>query len=549
MLLLVLGACSSAGSRGGGSALPDPPRFDAADEGLYCNIGEKAGIADQPFFGRGVSFSDVNGDGADDVFVGNTDGRNAEHFGTSALYLNKGDGTYKRTDVGISPEDLYLTWGGAFGDFDNDGAPDILITNGGYSGQSNVALYRNEMKSKGRFVNVSEKSGIKAALGERQWWASAWDDYDADGSIDFAVVSLGDPIHVMHNNGDGTFSDATADLGITGDHRDAHNPVWIDFDGDNDRDLFIPDMEFSENMTRLYENRVRDGRGFVDVTEKLKDVFAESPGIFAAAAADFNQDGFDDLYLGRWSLQDLVLVSDGTGGFTAHGKDVGIDKKVAPITLDNRAEQSENSMGLNAANFDGGPPKVFLGTGNPEFAFEDIVLCTKLDSENPAGFRFEKCSEPFIRGQGSTFGHGMAFSDTDNDGDTDVIWAVGGHPERGEKQTSADPRQWTSYFESRTNAGPHTASLVLRGRSGGTDAFGARIKSVSDGLTRYDTIRSMQGFASQNSQTIIVDTGKSGTADVEITWPTGKKTQARVEVGTRTVIDEDGGVESAPRRG
>lgn len=550
VIALGLGACGGDPAKPGpgGTSADDPPKFAAAKDGLYCNIAEEAGLQDRAFFGRGVSFSDVDLDGDDDVFVANTDARKEENFGTSAFYLNNGQGRFERKDVGFSVDDLFSTWGASFADYDNDGDPDALITNGGYTSHSNVALYRNEMRDSGRFVNVSEASGVKAAFPDRQYWASAWDDYDGDGQVDFVVVSLGNPIQIMHNNGDGTFSDATDALGINDPHVDAHNPVWFDYDRDGDRDLFVPDMEFVTNHSQLYENRVREGRGFVNVTaEKLGTAITSQPGVFAVAAADFNQDGLDDLFLGRWSLQDLVLVSHGKDGFTAHGTDVGLNKKTMPITLDNRADQDENSMGLNAANFDGDGVKVFMGTGNPEFAFDDIVWCSKLDPSNPAGFVFERCSEPFIKGQGATFGHGMAFSDTDRDGDTDIVWAHGGHPERGEKQAAGEVRQWTSYFESRTDAGLRTASVFLVGDRSGTDAFGARVKSTADGVTHYDMVRTMHGFSSQNSKWLVIDTGKSGVADLEIAWPSGKTTTAQVKVQTSNILHEDGGVESSPR--
>lgn len=525
-----------------------PPKFQAAKDGLYCNIAEESGLHDQPFFGRGVSFSDVDLDGDDDVFIANTDGRKSPNFGTSAFYLNDGQGKYQRRDVGFEVDDLYATWGASFADYDSDGDPDALITNGGYTGQSNVALYRNDMRETGKFVNVSASSGVSAAFHPKQYWASSWDDYDSDGHLDFVVVSLANPITIMHNNGDGTFSDVTELLGIRDPHVDAHNPVWFDFDGDSDRDLFVTDMEFVTNHSQLYENRVREGRGFVNVTgERLGHLLDGSPGVFAAAAADFNQDGLDDLFLGRWSLQDYVILGKQTGPLPAYGQEIGLAKKVAPIALDNRVDQSENAMGLNAATFDGGAVKVFVGTGNPEFPFEDIVWCSRPDSSNPAGVVFERCSEPFVKGQGVTFGHGMAFSDTDRDGDTDVIWAHGGHPERGERQSKGEVRQWTSYFESRTDAGLHTATVLLVGEASGSDAFGARLKATANGITRYDTVRSMHGFSSQNSKVLLVDTGEGGIADIEIRWPSGKTTRAQIRKQTFSKLYEDGRVESSPR--
>lgn len=561
--VLLLSACTNATRAGGANPVPagiaDPPRpaAECAPTAEYCNVAEEAGIADVARYGRGVAFADVDQDGDDDIFIADTDERLHTPYGVSSIYLNRGDGSYERVDAGLDESDLFATWGAAFGDYDNDGAPDLLITNGGFTAASNVALYHNDMVTKGRFTKATDSSGIGRVLREDNWWGGSWADYDLDGWNDFVVVPINGRIRAFHNNRDGTFSDETERLGLATEQVGAKSPVWFDMDSDRDPDLFIPDVDVFTDRNSLYENRVPEGGGFVEVgDERIGNIWPDRPGgVFAAAVADFNQDGFDDLYLGRWTWQDLVLVNDGRGFFEAYGREVGIDKQTKstspledPEVWTGKADESENTMGLGVSNFDGDLPKVFVGTGNPNYAFDDIVYCTRLDQTSPAGFRFERCSQDFVAGQGPTRAHGAAFSDIDNDGDTDAVWSLGGHPEgHVEGEPFVDTRQWPSLFKSRKQV--MTATLSLRGMESGSDAFGARVRTTAGGITRYDTVRCLQGFSSQNSHSILVPTDASGTAEVSISWPAGGSTTLSVKAGTWSTVYESGAVETRPRAG
>lgn len=174
--VVLMTACTNPARTGGETsalpAVPDPPRpvVECSATAEYCNVAEEAGIADVPKYGRGVSFADVDGDGDDDVFIADTDERLHVPYGVSSIYLNQGDGSYERADVGLDEADLFATWGGSFGDYDNDGLPDLLITNGGFTTGSNVALYHNDMKTKGKFTKVTDSSGVGPALREDYWW-------------------------------------------------------------------------------------------------------------------------------------------------------------------------------------------------------------------------------------------------------------------------------------------------------------------------------------------------------------------------------------------
>ncbi len=176
-LLVLLVSASCTGKSGGAQqpalpSLPDPPRpvVTCTPSAVFCNVAADAGLQDVPRYGRGVSFADVDRDGDDDVFIADTDERTHRPYGVSSIYLNRGDGTFERADLGLDEADLFATWGGAFGDYDNDGYPDLLITNGGFSRSSTVALYHNDLASSGKFTRVTDSSGIARTLREDVWW-------------------------------------------------------------------------------------------------------------------------------------------------------------------------------------------------------------------------------------------------------------------------------------------------------------------------------------------------------------------------------------------
>src|SRR5215510_7039305 len=142
---------------------PTFPEFSCLPDMAYCNRAVEAGIHTVKRYGRGSAFVDIDGDGWDDLFLADTDNRwEPNNYGVSMFFINKHDGTFTpipATELGIDSRDLLSTWNGSFADYDNDGDPDLLLANGGYTGNSNLALYENRLNEGGKFVSVTSASG------------------------------------------------------------------------------------------------------------------------------------------------------------------------------------------------------------------------------------------------------------------------------------------------------------------------------------------------------------------------------------------------------
>ncbi|MDX1440463.1 MAG: VCBS repeat-containing protein, partial [Rubricoccaceae bacterium] len=169
-ILVAIGLASALGWAGAQSTDPEIaktptfPDFACPPEAEYCNQASEAGMQIVRRYGRGTAVADINLDGWDDVFMADSDNRWDERgYGLSMFFVNKKDGTFAAipaTALGIADRDLVATWNGSFGDYDNDGDPDLLIANGGYSATSNLALYENRIPQSEGFVSVTDPSGI-----------------------------------------------------------------------------------------------------------------------------------------------------------------------------------------------------------------------------------------------------------------------------------------------------------------------------------------------------------------------------------------------------
>jgi len=501
----------------------------------YIESSDAVGLGDVIGYGRGAAFVDIDGDGFDDLFVADTDDRHrTDDFGVSQMYLNKQDGTFEPVDIGINSEDLIGTWVGSFADYDRDGDPDLLIARVEVTMASSLAFYENRMSTHNRFVDVTSASGIAGSttrLDDSFWWGVAWADYDNDGWLDVIITRRNSSALLLHNEGDKTFTETGMALGINIENMlDSKNPVWFDFDEDGDQDLYIAGMQ----VHAFYENRVNAGEGFKDITDllELNALTGEPPTVFAAITADFDQDGHEDLYLGRWGVQDYILFGDGNGNFRALGSEIGLDAITEYTSV-----AYENTMGLGIGDLhDDGYPDVMIGTGAPSYTGADIVYC------NEGNRSFSRCTDLLIDQDDDhrqTRAHGVVFADVDRDGYTDFFWNLGGHPPFDKQFSQEDTRETNKFYKRDTSERSSSAWVTLQGTTSNIDAIGSRVEvTYENNEKRYYFIHSTTGFQSQNSKELLIPLFGFDQARLEITWPRGNKSQHVITSGVNHRIIE-----------
>ncbi len=305
-----------------------------APEPLFTDITKAAGLASFRQFqgprssqlpedmGSGVAWGDFDNDGFDDLFVvsggGSLDLPDSE-LAPSVLYRNLGDGRFEK--VNGFPELRIRGMGAAWGDYDNDGRLDLVVTS-----YDRIYLFHNN--ADGTFTDISHITGLDHYRGF--WSGVSWGDYNRDGYLDLYVCGyvkykreeqnaiasstqfgLEVPFTLnpasfepernllFRNNGNGTFTEIAKELGVDNPDGRSLSALWHDFDGDGWPDLYVAN-DISEN--KLYLNR--HGK-FVDAGRSAW--VEEYRGSMGLAAGDFDRDGDDDLFISHWIAQGYAL--------------------------------------------------------------------------------------------------------------------------------------------------------------------------------------------------------------------------------------------------
>ena len=197
--------------------------------------------------GRGALWADYDNDGFMDLVIVNLSPTN------NFLYHNNRDGTFTRVLTNVITTDSWPVGaqGGAWGDYDNDGLPDLFITdNGGVRNH----LYHNN--GHGCFTNIASGPELQP-LSDGGSFGCSWGDYDNDGYLDLFVCGNNGVNGLYHNNGDGTFTQTTNVPPPNGDGPDfvCHSIAWADYDNDGFLDLFLTrSSELTDVPNLLYHN-------------------------------------------------------------------------------------------------------------------------------------------------------------------------------------------------------------------------------------------------------------------------------------------------------
>ena len=463
-------------------------------------------------------------------------------------------------------------------DYNNDGLLDLFFVNGGRINSPMRTpedfdrrdprywnrLYRQNRD--GSFTDVTEQAGLANAGDGNYGMGVAVGDYDNDGYPDLYVTSYGKNI-LYHNNGDGTFTDVTAKAGVAGGGWSV-SAGFFDYDNDGKLDLFVtrymdwdtahskdcggnyhtycPPGEFPRTTNILYHNR-GDGT-FEDVSQRSGIAAKKGHGL-GVAFADYDGDGFTDIFVANDGMQQYLFHNNGNGTFTEVGMEAGAALNVDGGPL--------SGMGVVFQDYDNdGRPDIIVTTlprqtyavfhndGNGSFSDQGLQTGVRMlsgvtsgwgvgleDFDNDGqkdlfviqghvldnvekidpslhyleppllalnrGGRFERSdawSDALISGRGAAFG------DLNNDGWIDVVTtALGQRPQ---------------VFMNR-GGNAKWLTVTLRGTRSNRDGLGARVQV--NGQTRFATTAG--SYESANDKRLHFGLGSAKTAKVEVFWP------------------------------
>jgi len=506
--------------------------------------------------GSGVGLIDYDNDGWLDIYMVNgstfkaLDGK--EEAPHAALFHNNHDGTF--TDVASKAGVTNDRWGfgAAIADYDNDGWPDILVTNWGKN-----RLYHNNHD--GTFTDVAEKAGV--TLGN--WSAGAtWGDYDGDGRLDLFISGYvhfdrdnlpyehtkatgfsycefrgepvmcgpknleGEPDHLFHNNGDGTFTDVSAKAGVS----DAANkyygitPVFVDVNGDGRPDLVVAN---DSTLSYLYLNRgdgtFEDssyGTGF-GLNEDGREVAA-----MGVAVGDYMNNGLLDFAVSDFSDESKLLFrNQGKGGFNEVSMRSGIGKVSIPFLgwgdgfLDYDNDGWLDLMFVNGHIY---PAADRLDWGT-SYAQRSLLFHNDHDG------RLSEVQP--VKGTALAeviSGRGAAFGDLFNDGRIDVVISqMDGAPVLL-RNINPDHHHWVEL-------------KLVGGAKSPRDGVGATAYLSANGMRQRQDVISGGSYASSNDPRLHFGLGDSTDAgSLEIHWPSGAKETVKIPAVDRIYTVTEG---------
>jgi enediyne biosynthesis protein E4 len=488
--------------------------------------------------GSGVALIDYDSDGWLDVYLVNgstykaLDGQETPPH--AALFHNNHDRTF--TDVSAKAGVTNDRWGFgvAIGDYDNDGWPDIFVANFGKN-----RLYHNNHD--GTFRDVAEKAGV--TLGN---WSdgATFGDYDGDGRLDLFVSGYvhadvknqpspwdgstvpafcqmrgepvecgprglpGEPDHLFHNNGDGTFTDVSVNAGVADtDKFYGFTSIFVDVNSDGKLDLLVAN---DSQRNYLYINK---GDGTFDDQSYISGFALNGDGreiaSMGVAVGDYLNNGRVDILVTDFSDDYKALYrNDGDASFTEVARDAGIRQVAVPFV----------GWGDGLIDFDNdGWKDIMMVNGHVYPQVDQHPEWGTTYAERPLLFRnlhngkFEYI--PPVKGSGLavlTRGRGAAFGDLFNNGRIDVVINPVDGPPVLLENVNPDHHHWLEFN-------------LIGGPKSPRDAVGTTVYLTTNGLRQREDVMSGGSYISSNDQRPhfgLGDTTAAGSA--EIRWPSGE---------------------------
>jgi hypothetical protein len=503
--------------------------------------------------------------------------------------------------------------GAAFLDYDNDGWQDIVQLSGrrlqSTPSGAIIRLYRNNRD--GTFTDVTEKSGLGQSV-----WATGITvaDYDNDGFDDLFITCWGQNL-LFHNNGDGTFTDVTAKAGLTHrGNRYATGCTWLDYDRDGRLDLFVshylvfdrdkvairgkdPGCSYlgvpvycgpsglPQEGCRLYRNN-GDGT-FTDVSRESGIAAVKAGYALTAVAADFDGDGWPDIYVACDTSPSLMFHNNRNGTFAEQGLESGVSlsedgQEQAGMGVATGDFDTDGQLDIFKTHFRGDTNVLYRNNGKgyfrdvtvraglgvetryvcwgagivdldndglPDLFFSTGMVYPEVEQKSPEApyktpsviFRnlgdgkFEELRG--LAGAGIAESHaarGVAFGDFDNDGDVDILIVNLNEP--------------PSLLRNDLSGTNHWLKVLLIGVTSNRSAIGARVVATYGERKQAQAVVAQTSYLSVNDRRLHFGLGAATTAGLEIRWPNGAVEKiAEVAADQLVVIREGSGVIRARR--
>ena len=506
--------------------------------------------------GSGVALLDYDRDGWLDIYLVNGSTYDALNGKAepphAALFHNNHDGTF--TDVAAKAGVTNDRWGYgvAVGDYDNDGWPDLYVTNFGKN-----RLYHNNHD--GTFTDVAERAGV--ALGN---WSNgpSFGDYDGDGRLDLFVPGYihydmrhpppsagarlagcqyrgapvmcgprglpGEPDHLFHNNGDGTFTDVSEKAGVSDKRRYyGFSSTFVDVNNDGKVDLLVAD---DSTPNYLYINK-GDGT-FQDASFYSGFALnqeARETASMGLAVGDYLNNGLVDLYTTTFSDDYKTLFrNEGNGNFSEITEKMGIAEVTYPFL----------SWGTEFIDYDNDGWKDIMSVSGHVYPQVDQhhydwgmtfaerpLLFHNVDK----GKRFQVV--PAVEGTGLADvipGRGAAFGDLFNDGKIDVVINCIDHTPVLLRNVDSDTNHWVGL-------------VLVGGAKSPRDAIGSTVYLTAGDMRQRGDVMSGGSYESSNDQRLHFGLGQATTVDdIEIRWPSGAIEHVKLPGVDRFFVIEEG---------
>jgi len=479
----------------------------------------------------GVAVLDYDGDGFLDIFFTNGAtlpdmAKQGPEF-SNRLYRNKHDGTFEDVTAAAGVTGEGYSMGVAVGDYDNDGFPDIFV-----AGVNRNILYHNN--GHGGFTDVTAKAGLEGldGAGKKKWSVGgAWFDYDNDGLLDLFVSNYLDwsfennilcgepdkrlscsparysglPNTLYHNNGDGTFSDVSAAMGIRSFIGKGMGVAVADFDGDGFTDVFVAN---DNERNFLFHNDA--GRGFSEMGVLAGTAFTEDGVPASSMGVDFRDldgDGKPDLIVTALEGETFTVRKNiGAGLFsdTTYQSGIGLASNVM------------SGWSVGAFDFDNDGYKDLFFTNShasenvDKYSFRHYRQHNAVFRNRRDGTFLNVSAAAGLASEPARAHRGGAFGDLNNDGGVDVV-------------TSSIGSMAEIWFNTTPSRG-HWILIETIGRKSNRDGIGTTLKvTAASGRVQYNHVTTSVGYLSSSDRRVHFGLGDDAVIEkLELRWPSGR---------------------------